>query len=70
MPYEFKPKEDEFKENPIYHPGTMIPISESYTEDINVKTDHYMFPKNSEPGTGIPLGEAYDVTGSRRKDRK
>ena len=30
MPYKFKPKEDEFKKNPIYHPGTKISSDEPY----------------------------------------
>lgn len=57
----------EFKEIPIYHPETKIPITEPYNEIETPKTEHYEFPKNYHPGTDIPLGEGYDEPIHRRR---
>ena len=57
----------EFKEIPIYHPETKIPIAEPSNEIETPKTEHYEFPKNYHPGTDIPLGEGFDEPIHRRR---
>lgn len=64
---EYIPEENDIKGNPMYHPGTKIPITEPYNEIETPKTEHYEFPKNYHPGTGIPLGEGYNEPIHRRR---